>query len=911
MFKKVTVYSTVIALVVSGISLIPSNIKKTSANVADPTASGWQLQWSDEFTGNSLDTSVWTCEQGAGGWGNNELQYYTNRSDNVYVQGGFLNIKAKKENYNGSNYTSGRLITKNKKVFKYGKMEARIKVDGGNQNGVWPAFWMMGNDYDSVGWPRCGELDIMEHANSNNYVEGTLHWGTAWDSHSSWGSFSTGDYKYYSDSTNNGINGWHTYGVTWDDSYIKWYMDDEVFLVASIGTGYSSHDYFTKDAFFLLNLALGSTGTGYTNYTAPDANFQSATMIVDYVRAYSWGGGEVETTSAYPSGYTEAQRGQFYDIGGWQYYFGDDNWGQCKAAYKDGTNTSDMSVYIIKQATDDWGAQIKPNLSLAANTTYNYSFTVDTDAGGNNLLVKSENSGIDKVLVNEALTSGSKTYTGTFTTGSSTSGQIVFDLAAIAKGKTISIKDLTVWKQGETTTVRPTTTVKPTTTTTPKPTTTTVKPTTTPKPTTTTVRPTTTQQSGNIVANIDVPSESWGTFGIYKVYTGTWAGINTAKAGVDANNPSHIIVNKTDDNYNNAWLTQVKLELPNLNPNAVYTYEWPIKAKNADGTVCSSNGTDGDNNRTTLTGGNQTLTGQVEVTDGVPMIVVGMGWVNPSNPIEFFQPTIKDASGTVVYPEQETTTVQPTVPVTTTTVRPTTTTVRPTTTTVRPTTTTVRPTTTTVRPTTTTVRPTTTTVRPTTTTVRPTTTTVRPTTTTVRPTTTTVRPTTTTVKPTTTTVTPTTTTVTPTTTKIITIRPTETYPTAVPTTASQQTTLLDETTTAQPENVVTTTTTKKANIKLARVKVKKAVKKRSAKKVRIKINKVKGATGYYVVISKKKNGKKSLVKKRVKKLKFTIKSKKLKRKKKLYVRVRAFVVRKGITTYGPWSKPKKVKIKKR
>ncbi|RGY82433.1 glycoside hydrolase family 16 protein [Parabacteroides distasonis] len=106
------------------------------------------------------------------GWGNGEIEYYTNRTDNVRVAGGSLQIIAKKENYGGQKYTSGRIISKGKKYFKYGKMEARIKVENGNQDGVWPAYWMMGENMGKmdegvrVGWPYCGEIDIMEHANS-------------------------------------------------------------------------------------------------------------------------------------------------------------------------------------------------------------------------------------------------------------------------------------------------------------------------------------------------------------------------------------------------------------------------------------------------------------------------------------------------------------------------------------------------------------------------------------------------------------------------------------------------------------------------------------------------------------------------------------------------------------------------
>ncbi len=255
MYKKIISYITAIVLVVTGFAFTPST--KTVSAAADPSDSRWQLEWSDEFDGNSLNTNTWSYEIGTGqnGWGNGEVQYYTNRTDNVFVNDGLLNIRAQRESYNGSNFTSGRIITKNKKYFKYGKMEARIKVVGGNQKGVWPAFWMMGNDIDSVGWPACGELDIMEHANSNPFYGGCIHWGTNWQDHAYWGSGDENSDKYYSDNTNNGINGWHTYGVTWDETTIRWYMDNEVFFLCNTGPGFNANGYFQKDAFFLLNLA--------------------------------------------------------------------------------------------------------------------------------------------------------------------------------------------------------------------------------------------------------------------------------------------------------------------------------------------------------------------------------------------------------------------------------------------------------------------------------------------------------------------------------------------------------------------------------------------------------------------------------------------------------------------------------
>ena len=158
-----------------------------------------------------------------------------------------------------------------------------------------------------------------------------------------------------------------------------------------------------------------------------------------------------------------------------------------------------------------------------------------------------------------------------------------------------------------------------------------------------------------------MPQDDWGSYGNYGVYTGTWDGSNSAKVGVDPDDPSHIVVKRTDDVYTNAWLTQVRLELPELDPNAEYTYEWPIVSKVKQGTLLSSDGEDGDNNKTYLNGGSQTLTGKTEVSsDGVPQIVVGMGWVNSTNQISFYYPIVKDKYGNRVYPKELPTTTQPT-----------------------------------------------------------------------------------------------------------------------------------------------------------------------------------------------------------------------------------------------------------
>jgi len=138
---------------------------------------GWTLVWSDEFNqpdGSSPDATKWTYDTGGGGWGNNELEYYTSRTNNARIAGGMLVIEADKENYQGSSYTSARLKTQGKWSWRYGRMEARIKIPRGQ--GMWPAFWMLGTNITSVGWPTCGEIDIMENIGKEpGTVHGTVH----------------------------------------------------------------------------------------------------------------------------------------------------------------------------------------------------------------------------------------------------------------------------------------------------------------------------------------------------------------------------------------------------------------------------------------------------------------------------------------------------------------------------------------------------------------------------------------------------------------------------------------------------------------------------------------------------------------------------------------------------------------
>jgi beta-glucanase (GH16 family) len=225
------------------------------------------LVWSDEFdTPGAPDAAKWGYDLGAGGWGNNELQNYTNRSDNAVVSGGTLKIIAKAESFNGSPYTSARLLTKDKYSMKYGKIEARIKLPAGV--GTWPAFWMLGSNISTVSWPACGEIDIMEHVGRDlNKIYATLHYtGNS-------GAGGVGN----STLINTATSDFHIYTAEWSDVGIKFSVDGQVFHTFINNGGLP----FNQNFFIILNIAIGG------NFAGPvDPAFSTATMEVDYVRVY-------------------------------------------------------------------------------------------------------------------------------------------------------------------------------------------------------------------------------------------------------------------------------------------------------------------------------------------------------------------------------------------------------------------------------------------------------------------------------------------------------------------------------------------------------------------------------------------------------------------------------------------------
>ncbi len=233
------------------------------------------LVFEDNFdVDGAPDASVWNYDIGTGenGRGNNELQYYTNRSENVIVQNGHLIITARKEAFEGSGYTSARLTTRGKFEQAYGRYEARIRLPYGQ--GIWPAFWLLGADTQGEVWPQIGEIDIMEYRGQNpTVVLGTVH-GPGY----SGGNSVSKSYTLQNDRFDTGF---HIFGIEWGPEYINFYVDDV--LYNQITPDDVPGEWVFNDPFYIiLNLAVGGSFVGAPN----EETVFPQTMLVDYVRVY-------------------------------------------------------------------------------------------------------------------------------------------------------------------------------------------------------------------------------------------------------------------------------------------------------------------------------------------------------------------------------------------------------------------------------------------------------------------------------------------------------------------------------------------------------------------------------------------------------------------------------------------------
>src|SRR6266481_2139111 len=252
-----------------------------TANAGNPAV--WSLVWSDEFdgpTGAAVDSSKWSFDLGGNGWGNNELETYTSRTANAYRDSGMLVIKALKETFKGSDnitrdYTSARLLTRNKFTQAYGRFEARLKVPYGQ--GIWPAFWMLGDNIGSAGWPTCGEIDIMENIGKEpSIVHGTFHGPGYSGADGVSAAYALPNGQKFSDD-------FHTLAVEWEPNVMRFYVDGLLYKTrtpADLPAGKSW--VFDHPFFIILNVAVGGYWPGYPDTTTVFPQ----QMLVDYVRVY-------------------------------------------------------------------------------------------------------------------------------------------------------------------------------------------------------------------------------------------------------------------------------------------------------------------------------------------------------------------------------------------------------------------------------------------------------------------------------------------------------------------------------------------------------------------------------------------------------------------------------------------------
>lgn len=282
--RKLQRLGTVFAAILVSAPISLTQTKQTTKQLTARASSKsqWVLTWSDEFNGPNgapPDPAKWTFNLGGNGWGNQELEYYTSRRENVRQENGNLVIEAIKEPFTGPDgvhrdYTSARIVTEGRFAQKYGRFEARIKLPSGR--GIWPAFWILGDDLKAAGWPACGEADIMENIGSEPSINhGSMH-GPGY----SGGHALTGKYTLprgrFSDA-------FHTFSIEWEPSAVRFYVDDHLYETRTPRDIPGKRWVYDHPFFILLNVAVGGSWPG-----SPDASTVfPQRMLVGYVRVYS------------------------------------------------------------------------------------------------------------------------------------------------------------------------------------------------------------------------------------------------------------------------------------------------------------------------------------------------------------------------------------------------------------------------------------------------------------------------------------------------------------------------------------------------------------------------------------------------------------------------------------------------
>ena len=233
--------------------------------------SSYNLVWEENFTNKILDTNKWNIEIRDPGWVNNELQAYTNESKNLSISNNNLVIKTIKEKYKNADYTSGRINTQGKANWKYGRFEIRAKIP--KTKGVWPAIWLLSETISDEGWPKCGEIDIMEHINNEDIIYGTVH---------------SEEYNHMTDTQIGGNievkdldSKFHTFGIEWNQDALVWFVDDKIYHRVDKINYFKSEWPFDKNYFLIINQAIGGFWPG-----DPDKNFKSSEFIIDWIKIY-------------------------------------------------------------------------------------------------------------------------------------------------------------------------------------------------------------------------------------------------------------------------------------------------------------------------------------------------------------------------------------------------------------------------------------------------------------------------------------------------------------------------------------------------------------------------------------------------------------------------------------------------
>jgi hypothetical protein len=266
--------SKVIISILNDGTFLPTD---TSGYRSPLTYPGYILQWSDEFNDRNVNAGNWKFETGTGsnGWGNNELENYTSRQQNVFVSEGNLVIEARQEAYSGSNYTSARMISQGLQEFQYGHIDIRAKLPVAK--GMWPAIWMLGSDISQASWPACGEIDIMELVGQYpSRCTSTLHWAN----NAGEDTYKNKDYNLLSGDFSQRF---HVFSADWQKDTVSFSVDGNLFLTITNNDIAPYNNPFNSSFFFILNVAVGG------NWPGPPDNTTSfpQRMFVDYVRVFS------------------------------------------------------------------------------------------------------------------------------------------------------------------------------------------------------------------------------------------------------------------------------------------------------------------------------------------------------------------------------------------------------------------------------------------------------------------------------------------------------------------------------------------------------------------------------------------------------------------------------------------------